>query len=334
MRRLSTITVALLASVLLVTGCSPRPDYVPLPEPLPLNFAGQPLPSGSHIEPANKVAPEPASDREILGSLRPDDATPQERVPRIVRRDRLVVGVDQSQYLLSFRDPVTGELTGFEVELAREIAHDMLGTGAKVDFRFVDSSDRAKSLQEGRVDLVIRTMTVTPPRQDVVDFSTPYLSSNMRMLVPRGSNIVDISTIGKGTICVADGSTAVDMARVQAPDSYLLITNRWADCLMAVQQFQADAVLADDTILSGMAAQDPSTDIVSLPLANQFYAVGVKKGNEGLVRQVNSTMERIRKDGTWIEMYNKWFGDYLSAAGPPLLHYREEEEALPDDQHP
>lgn len=325
-RRLMLLTVSTVALASSLSACSTGAPTAP-PEPPPVHRAGPPLPAGSKIEPADAKPVEPDSAEEAYGSLRPDDATPEERVPEVYERGRLIVGVDQSQYLLSFRDPVTGDLGGFEVDLAREIAADIFGPAQPVDFRFVDSADRAKALQEGRVDIVIRTMTITRERQEVVDFSTPYLDTNMRLLVPRGSGLTGADSIGDGVLCVADGSTTVNVARAVAPDARLLLTTKWADCLLAIQQFQADAVLADDTILSGMAAQDPSTDIVSVPLRQEAYGVGIQKGDDGMVRQVNSTLERLRTDGTWWEMYEKWFGPYLNTQGPPQLHYREEDPA-------
>ena len=76
---------------------------------------------------------EASADVDWPGSLRPDDKKPEERIPEIVKRGRIIVGVDQSQYLLSFRDNATGELKGFEVDLAREIARDIFGDPDKVD---------------------------------------------------------------------------------------------------------------------------------------------------------------------------------------------------------
>ncbi|WP_257159654.1 glutamate ABC transporter substrate-binding protein [Corynebacterium cystitidis] len=327
-RSMCAVLAGVLVGTLTLTSCVADAPSAP-PEPLPVNRAGPPLPAGSRLEPADATPPEPEPDEKPYGSLRPDDATPQERIPEVYERGRLIVGVDQSQYLLSFRDPVSGDLEGFEVDLSREIANDIFGAHRPVDFRFVDSADRAAALQEGRVDIVIRTMTITRPRQNVVAFSAPYLDANLRLLVPRGSGISTVDSVGDGTLCVADGSTAVNTARAEAPNAQLLMTTKWADCLLALQQFQADAVLADDTILSGMAAQDPSTTIVSLPLERQAYGVGVALGNDGMVRQVNSTLERIRRDGTWWDMYNQWFGPYLHSQGPPQLTYREEE---PDDE--
>ena len=87
-------------------------------------------------------------------------------MPHIIERGHIVVGVDQSQNLLSFRDPATGKMTGFEVDMAREIAQDIFGDPNKVDFRFVNSGDAVYALESDQVDIVIRSTAITRKRQD------------------------------------------------------------------------------------------------------------------------------------------------------------------------
>lgn len=297
--------------------------------------AGPPLPAGALLEHPGEVAPTKISDDHIEGSLRPDDRTPAERVPQIVERGRLIVGVDQSQNLLSSRDVITGRLIGFEVDLAREIARDIFGDPEAVDFRFVDSIDRARALDSREVDVIIRTLTITEERQQMVEFSTPYLSADTRMLVSAGSGVEDYGDLSGQMVCVADDTTALEKARAAAPYSLLLKTRRWSDCLYALQERQVDALISDSTILSGIAEQDPYTMITGESLGTEDYGVGVRKStpgddSSGLVRQVNSTLERIRVDGTWWRMYEQWFAATLSTTGPPELHYREEEPADAD----
>ncbi|SDS85901.1 hypothetical protein [Corynebacterium timonense] len=93
---------------------------------------------------------------------------------------------------------------------------------------------------------------------------------------------------------------------------------------MATQQYQADAVLSDDAILAGMTAQDPHTRVLDETYGMQNYAVGVRRGRDGLVRQVNETIERIEHDGTWQRMRADWLADALTSPAPPPARYREE----------
>ncbi|ALC06824.1 hypothetical protein CDES_12380 [Corynebacterium deserti GIMN1.010] len=333
--RATAACAALLAAALLAS-CSQLP--VEPAEPLTaLNpDAGPPLPPDSTIEEPGEHSATLDSADTWTGSLRPDDLTPEERVPEIINRGRIIVGVDQSQNLLSFRDPVSGELRGFEVELAREISRDIFGDPNKVDFRFVDTSDRLRALDQGDVDIVVRSVAITGERAKLAEFSTPYLRTQTRMLTMEASGISSIADLPGNTICVTEGSTSLQSARSIAPESSILKTRSWADCLMALQQHQAQVILGDDVILSGIAAQDPYTRILDTTLDSQSYGVAAalpKTGEDtsGLIRQVNSTIERIRSDRTWWTMFNDWFGPYLWTYGPPALQYVTEEGAQDND---
>ncbi|MBC3185745.1 glutamate ABC transporter substrate-binding protein [Corynebacterium sp. zg-331] len=294
---------------------------------------GPPVPAGAIMErPGGRRAAEeenPVADK-AEGSLRPDAAEPRERIPEIVARGRLIVGVDQSLYRISYRDPRYGDVRGFEVDLAREIARDIFGDPSKVEFRFMESADSLDSLNRGTVDAVIRTMSITAQRQETIAFSAPYLSTHKRLLVSTNADIESAEDLSGRTVCVADGSTGLIEARAQAPHSSILKTRSWSDCLVALQQHQTDAILADDVLLSGIAAQDQFTHIVGPALSQEDYGVAMARpeegGNPGLVRQVNATLERIRADDTWWDMYNRWFGPYLTSPGPPPLDYRPEEQ--------
>ncbi|MGP6174692.1 glutamate ABC transporter substrate-binding protein [Corynebacterium sp. A21] len=338
-RRLFFAATILLIASLSFSSCSlilnrdatPRPNRIDRAESY-----GPPLPADAAVEPAGAFPAEPVDTENISGSLRPGDATPEERIPEIVERGRLIVGVDQSQYLLSYRDSVTGDLLGFEIDLAREIARDIFGDPTQIEFRFVDSRDRDETLSSGDVDLVIRNMSVTRTRQEDFIFSTPYLSTETRLLVMANSGITSFASLPGQTVCVAEDSTGLQTARQYAPHSPILKTRNWADCLVALQQHQTQAIISDDFILSGITAQDPYTTLVGESLDSSEYAVAAadprfNDNSEDLIRQVNATMERIRADGTWWRMYDRWFSAYLGTSGPPPLNYRVEPEPYQDD---
>ncbi|MBI9001341.1 glutamate ABC transporter substrate-binding protein [Corynebacterium sp. CCM 9185] len=324
-------TAVLVAAAVTVASCA-RPDHDES-QPAWVSTTGSslPLPPGAVVEKAGSNPGKPILVDGLLGSRRPGNENVEDRVPAILARGRLIVGVDQSQNLLSFRDSTTGELEGFEVDLAREIARDIFGDPSKVDFRFVDSADRVLALEAGTVDIVVRSLTITRSRQDQIAFSTPYFTARTRILAMESSNISSLADLEGRTVCVTNGSTAAERARSLAPEADLLLVRNWADCLVAVQQYQADAVISDDAILSGIAEQDPYTRLVGPALGEAHYGVGIaspgyRHDTDGLIRQVNATIERVRQDGTWWMLYNRWLGPYQSTAGPPPLDYRPEPE--------
>lgn len=328
---LRRLAPALAAIAIGATACA-SPPPPPVVDP-PLTVREPPSPPGAILDqpgvaPEGEYATRP-EEWGWPGSLPP--GTEEQRngpqMQKIRVRGRILVGVDQSQYLLSYRDPSAGVMRGFEVDLAREIARDIFDNPESVDFRFVESASRAEALKSGDVDIVIRTMSITPQRAETVAFSTPYLTSYVRMLAPRDSGVESLADLPGKTVCAVDGTNLLNLVREKVPQSAVLRTRSWSDCLMALQQYQADAVIGDDTLLAGMAAQDPLMQIYPERFAEQRYAVGVALGNDDVVRQVNYTIERLREDGTWNTMYDQWLRNSLAESWLPRQSYIEEEEA-------
>ncbi|WP_245777882.1 glutamate ABC transporter substrate-binding protein [Lentzea xinjiangensis] len=240
---------------------------------------------------------------------------------RILQRGRLIAGVDQNSYLMGFRNSFTGEIEGFDVDVARQIAKAIFGDEKKVQFKVVTAAERIPMLQRGDVDVVARTMTITCDRLADVDFSQVYYQAGQRVLVRRNSGITGVEGLGDKRVCVASGSTSLGNV-VNRARTTVSVPN-WTDCLVMLQQGQADAISTDDTILAGLAAQDPYTEVVGARFTEEPYGVGVPKGREDLVRFVNGVLERMRGDGTWRGMYQRWLGTLGPAPAPPVARYRD-----------
>ena len=91
---------------------------------------------------------------------------------------------------------------------------------------------------------------------------------------------------------------------------------------MLLQQGRVDAISTDDTILAGMAAQDPNVHIVGAAFSAEPYGLGLPLGEDEWVRYVNAVLEDVRESGRWSEIYNRWLADVLGAdPGPPIAVY-------------
>ena len=315
--------ITLAAALLLVSGCA-QPE--PL-EPTPGITLAPPTPSGmEELPPEPARAPDAADDDcDLTASLRPFDteAEAEAAVASIRERGRLIVGLDIGSNLFSFRDPITGEITGFDVDIAGEIARDIFGTPSQVEYRILSSEDRIKALENNEVDVVVKTMTITCERKDLVNFSTVYLMANQRILVPRDSAISQPGDLSGKRVCVVKGTTSLERMREITPPPIIVGVVTWADCLVALQQRQVDAVSTDDAILAGLVSQDPYLRIVGPSLSAEPYGIGINRENTGLVRFVNGTLERIRRDGTWNTLYRKWLTVLGPAPSPPVARYSD-----------
>jgi polar amino acid transport system substrate-binding protein len=309
------VTALLTLAATLLAGCS---TVQPLAE-VSASRTTLPLPSGAAEVPYASGAVESC---DATASLRPSTAGGP-NVDEIRRRGRLIVGVDQSTNLFSFRDPVSGELQGFDVDIAREVARDLVGDPDKVEFRLLTSPEGISALQNGTVDIVAKATTITCARAEQIAFSSLYFEAVQRLLVPKDSPVqAPADLAGKRVCSQVDTTSLATVARV-APAATLLAVQNWDDCLVALQQGQADAVSTDDAILAGMAVQDPNLHIVGPSLEAEPYGIGVNKSQDDLVRAVNASLERMRRDGTWLLLYRKWLTVLGPPPNPPEPNYRD-----------
>ncbi len=318
-RRVGPLCAVVVAAVLAGCGRSEPTPGLPVPTlPSPTPAGMQELAAQPPQQPdySNENCDRTASLRPFPTKAEADDA-----VADIRARGRLIVGLDIGSNLFSFRDPITGDITGFDVDIAGEVARDIFGSPSQVEYRILSSDERITELQKSHVDIVVKTMTITCERRKLVDFSTVYLDAAQRILAPRDSPIVKPSDLSGKRVCVAKGTTSLRRIREITPPPTIVSVVNWADCLVTLQQREVEAVSTDDSILAGLVSQDPYLHIVGPNMDTQPYGIGVNQKNTGLVRFVNGTLDRIRRDGTWNTLYRKWLTVLGPAPAPPEPKY-------------
>lgn len=316
------ILLTTLVSAILCVGCG----SAAAPQPTSMGPV-QAWPAGVADVTAAPPAPEAECDEEA--SLRPSALPAPAAMPAgstmaaIADRGRLVVGVDQNQYHFGFRDPATGRLEGFDVDVAREIARAIFGDPEQIQFRVVDAGQREAVLKSGEVDLVIRTFSITCERKRNVAFSSVYFYSDQRILVPKDSGITSADQMAGKTACAVSGTTSLAYLYRLNPDAKVLSAPTWTDCLLMLQQGQVDVIGTDHVVLSGLQAQDPDVEVVGPSLGVEPYGIGVKQENTDLVRFVNAVLERMRTDGTWQRLYDQSLLSMGPSPGPPAARYQD-----------
>lgn len=262
-------------------------------------------------------------------SLRPSDADGP-AIEKIKERGWLIAGVDQNSFRWGYRNPATGDLEGFDIDLVRAIAVDILGDPDKVVYRAIPTNQRILALQEGRVDVVVRTMTVNCARIKDVAFSTAYFQAGQQVLAPKESTVkgYDASLAGK-KVCTAKGSTAYDALAAKSYGAKFegLTVSSQLDCLVRLQLGEVDAVVTDNALAAGQAAQDPTVELKGEPFTQEFYGVATKLGSDDLVRRLNQVLDDYREggdSGAWMKAYGKWLKDDLPGIEkPPEPKYRD-----------
>jgi polar amino acid transport system substrate-binding protein len=245
------------------------------------------------------------------------------------------VGVSVDTLLFGSVDPFTGQFVGFDNDIAREVAARLFG----VPFEKADShitwvaipySERVNALATGRVDLVADTFTINCRRRETIEFSSEYFTSAQRVLVRSDSQAQRLEDLHAQKVCAAAGSTSIEnimnaVSTVGDPTKFLPditpVVDQ-ADCLVALQQGKVAAISTDDTILAGMAAQDPNVRIVGPPISSEPYGLGLPKGHDPWVRYVNGVLEELRRNGRWGQIYQRWLSKLGPTPAPPQAVYR------------
>jgi len=307
----TAVTVAL--AVLLV-GCA----ATTVPGGVGVQAAPTILPAGASLDtsspsPTSSLSPPPGCTNWV-----DPHASGGSRLAVIRKRGHLIAGVDQNTYQWGYRDS-TNYLRGFDIDMIRQLAKIILGSPNDVEFVIVPNTQRAAAVEQGTVDIVAETMTITCSRLQSLLFSSVYYQAGQSILVPRGSLIHSISDLGGKRVCAIAGSTSQDrlaQLKVTPPMQRWAVLNE-TDCLVMLQQGQVDAISTDDTILRGLAAQDPNLVLVGGTFHSEPYGMAIMKGQTAFAAKVDAAIAQIETH-TWGLLYAADIGGTVPAVPAPV----------------
>lgn len=226
----------------------------------------------------------------------------------IIKRDKIVVGIKTDTYPFGFYDK-KGHIVGYDAALAKLIARGILGSEKKVQFVPVTTSDRIMKLYSGDIDMIIATMSVTPQRREILDFSNAYYIAGQALLVRNNSKITSLRDLNKKQAIIVFGSTSERSLRSAVPYVQIRGYKTYTDAFRALKQGKADAIVSDDTILLGLALKDNSVKLLPKRYTKEPYAIAFRKGPESkdVIRAVNQVIEIETKNGN-LKKLQKNFG--------------------------
>ncbi|MEU6859124.1 glutamate ABC transporter substrate-binding protein [Glycomyces sp. NPDC046736] len=297
------------ATGLLLAACtspsSMEPPQVDVPTPLPAGI----------VFDADVTASVPDDSCDPLSSYSPGTVTAEQARATLDNPDVVSIGVSQSTNLMGYADPVTNKLTGFDIDIATAVVQALMGDATKVKWVPMTSGERESALNEDRVDMVVRTMSITCDRWEKIEFSTEYYKAGQRLLVTKDAGIESVTDLtADHHVCTGETSTSGgNIAAVNDQVKQVTVPD-FNDCLVLLQQGTVDAISTDDTILAGMAAQDPTLVIVGETFSVESYGIGFQKDNTDLARFVNGALEDIAAGPTWQAAYDEWLKVPLGGA--------------------
>ncbi|AMY18853.1 MULTISPECIES: glutamate ABC transporter substrate-binding protein [Nocardiaceae] len=228
----------------------------------------------------------------------------------------LTVGIKFDQPGLGLRNP-DGSFSGFDVEVAKYVAGKLGVTPENITFKESPSAQRETLIENGEVDYIVATYSITDARKEKVDFAGPYFVAGQSLLVSSSnSDITGPDSLNGGKrLCSVSGSTPAQKIADQYPDVQLQPYDTYSACVEALRNGAVDAVTTDDIILAGYAAQYPGElKVVGEPFTEERYGIGLAKGDDETRAKINDAIEAMIADGSW----QKAFEDTVGASGYPL----------------
>jgi polar amino acid transport system substrate-binding protein len=313
MRRLVAPGLLLILLVTVLAGCGL------------MGYSPTPLPSqepSATPTPTSAPTTAPARCNDALASY---DASDNARaaVNRIKKRGRIIAGVSADTNLLGSRNPFSGKIEGFDIDMVKAMAKAILGDENAYELKVITAAQRIPALQNGSVDMVARNMTITCDRWEQIAFSTEYYRSGQKILVRRGAKATTLADLAGQRVCAPNGTSSMTNLVKLQPKAIAVGADNHTGCLVMFQNGDVDAITGDDTVLAGLAAQDPYAVV---PEQKAFtaepYGLGFNSKDVDLVRFANDVLATMRADGQWTRIYNRWLAEALGPApAPPKAVY-------------
>lgn len=245
-----------------------------------------------------------------------NDAPKASAIERIKQADKIRIGVFSDKPPFGYVDK-DGKNQGFDVEIAKALTKDLLGDENKVEFVLVEAANRAEYLLSNKVDITLANFTVTPARQEVVDFAKPYMKVALGV-VSKDGVITDVKQLEGKTLLVNKGTTADAYFTKNFPSINLLKFEQNTETFEALRDGRGDALAHDNALLFAWARENPGFVVGVKELGDiDFIAGAVRKEDKDLLEWLNAEIEKLSKDGVLNAAYEKTlkpiYGDTIKA---------------------
>ena len=216
----------------------------------------------------------------------------------------LIVAMELAYPPFEMTDP-SGKPSGVSVDLATDLANSL---GRPLVIQNTAFDGLIPALKTGKVDLVISSMTATAEREKSIDFSEPYISTGLCLLIKKNSTAQNIADLDKPGIKVAvkKGTTGHLFATTRLKNAQILLLDKESAAVLEVVQGKADAFIYDQmSVYQNWKRNAATTRAVLEPFQKEFWAVGVRKGNDELRMKVNAFIKDYRKNGGFEQLGNR-----------------------------
>ena len=223
--------------------------------------------------------------------------------------------------VFSLASTTGGQPTGFDAGLTQLLAKYILGEGGEEKVDYVDTTveTRETMVQNGTVDCVIATYSITPERLEVINFAGPYYLSGTAIQVRAEdaesiSGPADLTGLNLVTQSNSTGIQAIEENVTDPGEVTTLPDNE--SCVAALKQGRADAYVLDQGVLLGNSAADPEVVVVGEPFVDDPYGVGLSQDSEDALDFVNAFLQELIDSGTWEALWTATIGEVIDGEAP------------------
>jgi len=243
----------------------------------------------------------------------------------VLKRDKLIVATYSTSPPLAFVDD-GGTLVGFEIDMAREIAKDLLGDPSKVEFVVVQSDGRFPAALSGKIDFGLCSTTITPDRAVRIAFTRPYLDTGGSVIARKDAGIKTVKELNdpKYTYAILNVPPAIARAKQVMPEAKLLLLDSPSALFLAVKTGRAQAFAIDKPIADYYEAENQ--DLVRLDTSGTPFAyvsqdsIFMKPGDFKWWLFLDTWVGELRS-GIRYEKYVEWYRKWLKKDPPPQRFY-------------
>jgi len=251
----------------------------------------------------------------VLAGCEDNKETSGDSFSDIKERGYIVMGLDDTFAPMGFRDD-SGEIVGFDVDLAKEAFGKM---GLELKLQPIDWSMKETELNSGNIDLIWNGYTITEERQEKVVFTNPYLSNRQVIITLKESGINSKEDLKDKKVAAQMGSSSVDainnfpdiVSSFDGGEPIVFDTNN--EAFMDLEAGRVDAVVADEILARYYISKrgKEKFNVADEDFGKEEYGIGLRKEDKEFLKELNSTLDELKKSNKGQEISRKWFGENI-----------------------
>jgi ABC-type amino acid transport substrate-binding protein len=220
----------------------------------------------------------------------------------LIQEGKLLIGTDTPYPPFEIGQPP--DITGYDIEVGRAVAQKL---GLEPTFQDTSFDTIFRDLSQGKFDFVLAATTITPDREQKVDFTDPYYAADQALVVTPGSDIRTVEDLADKTVGAQDGTTGEEYANDETDASDVRGFPEGPDAINALKAGQVDATIIDQPVAVDALEKEGGIEIATIIPTGELYGIPVAQDNDALREQMNKALQEMKDDGTLAGLYQKYF---------------------------